>query len=162
MLGRDRPVQCALEHLVQVYLPETEGAGWFHPHGIRRIGRGNPHLEGDKHGSDTSDAVLAIVRRKRKWLSRIRTAALQPLHDYPLRKDHTIGPFSGGLPKTVEVGQMFSVYFPPDNEGLARDDYDRIGFGDTFGKYHWASKKDVVRVRNSIREACDRVGKSYE
>jgi hypothetical protein len=105
----------------------------------------------------------AIVRKKSTWLSRMRTyGILLPLHDYPFRKDHTTGPFSGGLPKTVEVGQLFSVYFPPDNEGLARDDYDRIGFSDTFGKYHWASKRDIVRARKFIREACDRVGKSYK
>jgi hypothetical protein len=58
----------------------------------------------------------AIVRKKRKWLrkwlSRMRTyGILLPLHDYPFRKDHTIGPFSGGLPKTVEVGRCSPFTF---------------------------------------------------
>ncbi len=70
-------------------------------------------------------------------------------------------PFGGGLPKTVAVGQQFSVYFIPDHEELARDNYDRIGFHDTFGKYHWAAKRDVIRTRRYIREACEKVGKKY-
>jgi hypothetical protein len=162
MRGRDRLVQFALEHLVEVYLPETDGEGWFQLHGNRGIGRGNPHLECDQHGSDTSDVALGHCAEEKKMaFASADIQYLLPLHDYPFRKDHTIGPFSGGLPKTVEVGQMFSVYFIPDHEGLARDDYDRIGFSDTFGKYHWASKRDVLRARKSIREACDKVGKSY-
>ena len=78
-----------------------------------------------------------------------------------LRKDHTIGPFSGGLPKTLAVGQQFSVYFIPDHEMLAGSGYDRIGFHDTFGKFHWAKKIDVIKTRKYIREACDKAGKSY-
>jgi len=91
----------------------------------------------------------ALVRRTGKE----GYGLLKPLHGYPARKDHTVGPFGGGLPKTIAVGEQFSVYFVPDHESLARNDYDRIGFDDTFGKYHWASKKDVIEARKYIREA---------
>ena len=71
----------------------------------------------------------ALVRTKKKWSWRNRGfGLLNPLHDYPLRKDHSIGPFGGGLPKKLAVGEQFSIYFIPDHESLARDDYDRIGF----------------------------------
>jgi hypothetical protein len=38
------------------------------------------------------------------------------------RKDYTVGPFGGGLPKTLAVGEQFSFYFIPDHESLASDD----------------------------------------
>jgi hypothetical protein len=104
----------------------------------------------------------ALVQIKKRYWSRPKYGLLSPLHGYPNRKDQTIGPFSGGLPKTLGVGQQFSVYFIPDHEMLAGSEYDRIGFHDTFGRYHWAGKKGVRMARQHIREACDKAGKSYK
>jgi hypothetical protein len=110
----------------------------------------------------------ALVRTKRRWFlrawfSRKRTyGLLNPLHNYPAQTNHTIGPFSGGLPKTLAVGEQFSIHLIPAHEELARDHYDRIGFNDTFGRMHWAPKRNVIRTRRSIRQECDRVGKSYD
>jgi len=56
-----------------------------------------------------------------------------------------LGPFSGGLPKKIEVGEQFSAYFVADHEALAESDFDRIGFVDTFNRLHWAPKSDLTK-----------------
>jgi hypothetical protein len=71
-----------------------------------------------------------------------RYGLLNPLYDYPMRSNHVIGPFGGGLPKKVGVGEQFTVYLVPDHEYLAKGDYQHIGFTDTFGRYHWAKRID--------------------
>jgi hypothetical protein len=94
-----------------------------------------------------------------------RLGLLNPLPhfpEYPGQFEVTAGPFAGGLPKKLEVGEQFSAYFIPDHDSLAKDDVDRIGFYDTFGRYHWAPKSDLDRARKYIREACDAAGKKYD
>jgi hypothetical protein len=71
------------------------------------------------------------------------------------------GPFAGGLPKTIAVGETFAVYLVPDHETLARGDYQRVGFDDSFGRMHWASRRDIATVLPFIREACERSGKHW-
>ncbi len=114
--------------------------------------------KGCRHGAMVTLHSALVQTKGAKW----KYGILNPLHEYPFRKDHTVGPFAGDLSKKLEVGEQFSVYFIPDHESLARDNYDRVGFNDTFGKYHWASKRDVIETRKHIREACDKVGKSYK
>ncbi|MET4294770.1 hypothetical protein ACVW1A_007831 [Bradyrhizobium sp. LB1.3] len=66
-----------------------------------------------------------------------------------------------GFPKKLAVGEEHSSYLVPDHETLARGDYDRIGFTDTFGRFHWAPRIDISRVAPSIREACEKSGKDW-
>jgi hypothetical protein len=40
----------------------------------------------------------------------------------------------------------------PDHEDLAKDNYDRVGFIDTFGRSHWAPLKQLKATRALIRE----------
>jgi hypothetical protein len=54
-----------------------------------------------------------------------------------------------------------SVYLIPDHETLARGDYDRIGFDDSFGSVHWAARRDILDVLPHIRAACERAGKGW-
>jgi hypothetical protein len=109
--------------------------------------------------------VVAAIGMRGWWPRRpIATGILNPLPrfpNYPGEFDITTGPFAGGLPKKVEVGDQFTAYFVPDHESLAKDDIDRVGFSDTFGRIHWASRKDLVKARKNIREACDKAGKPY-
>jgi hypothetical protein len=65
--------------------------------------------------------------------------------------DQTSGVFSGGLPKRLAVGEQFSVYLTPNFKDLAEDGYDRIGFSDTFGRYHWATSRQVLETRGRIK-----------
>jgi len=78
---------------------------------------------------------------------------LNPLQDFPLRTDHTLGPFSGGLPKKIDVGETFAAFFTVDNDWFGENNnLVRFGFQDTFGRNHWCSKKDVSRLKKSLLE----------
>ncbi len=68
---------------------------------------------------------------------------------------------SAGLPKKLAVGEEHSSYLIPDHESLAKADYERIGFADTFGRYHWAPRMDIARAAPHIRDACEKAGKSW-
>jgi hypothetical protein len=103
----------------------------------------------------------AVTRPPRKLRKTYGIGILNPLHGFPTQLDFTQGPFSGGLPKKVDVGEEFSLYFIPEHEALARDDVELVGFLDTFGRKHWASKDSVAVARKKIREALDKAGKKY-
>jgi hypothetical protein len=107
------------------------------------------------------------TKGRRGWLRRrpVKMGTLNPLPhfpNYPGEFQITAGPFAGGLPKKVEVGDHFTAYFIPDHEELAKDEIDRVGFSDTFGRIHWSPKADLLEARKYIREACDKVGKKYK
>jgi hypothetical protein len=95
------------------------------------------------------------------WQKYRRFSVLNPLHNYPQSTQLSIGPFGGGLPKKLEIGEEFSAYFIPDHEGLARGDYQRIGFDDTFGSLHWAPRRHLLDALPQIRDACERAGKVW-
>jgi hypothetical protein len=103
-----------------------------------------------------------------RWWKRrpARIGFLNPIPsfpDYPGQfNDAAAGPFAGGLPKKVAVGEQFTSYFTSDHEALAKDEIERIGFTDTFGRFHWASGKDFLKARKHIREECTKVGKRWE
>jgi hypothetical protein len=107
-------------------------------------------LSATNHGP-IAVTLYCALEVKWEWLKRNEYSLLVPLHDYPMRRDHGIGPFGGGLPKKIEVGEQFSVYFPPDAEALADDEFDQIGFTDTFGRHHWAPKKQLMEVQRRVR-----------
>ncbi|WP_146119532.1 hypothetical protein [Phyllobacterium phragmitis] len=79
-------------------------------------------------------------------------AILNPLHNFPSEMNLTKGPFSGGLPKKIEVGEEFRVYFPLNHGGLRDSKIIDVGFHDTFGRYNWAPRKHVAAVINQIRK----------
>jgi hypothetical protein len=103
-----------------------------------------------------------------RWFSDKSYGLLNVLPRLPESTDYEMeyddlggGPFAGGLPKKVAIGETFSVYLVPDHETLARGDYHRVGFDDSFGRMHWASRGDIIAVLPSIREACERSGKNW-
>jgi hypothetical protein len=58
------------------------------------------------------------------------------------------------------VGESCSVYLAPDHEFLARGDYAKIGFSDSFRSNHWAPQRDIIEAP-SIRSACESSGKDW-
>jgi hypothetical protein len=78
----------------------------------------------------------------RWWRRRPKSIGLlNPLPSFPLYSgqfNDAAGPFAGGLPRKLHVGEQFTSYFVPDHESLAKDEVERIGFCDTFGRFHWA------------------------
>ena len=94
---------------------------------------------------------MAVIRDPASGIRRRRRLGiLNPLHNFPAQQNHSIGPFSGGLPKKMAVGEEFSLYFPY-NAGSALATVDRVGVVDTFGRYHWCSRKQMQRVRKRFR-----------
>jgi hypothetical protein len=89
--------------------------------------------------------ALVVFPAGRFRLRSDRYGLLNPLHNYPTQTNHVIGPFGGGLPKKLEVGEQFTVHLVPDHEFLAKGNYQRIGFTDTFGRSHWASRRTSLR-----------------
>ena len=110
----------------------------------------------------------ALMMFRPRWFSDKSYGLLNVLPRLPESTDYETeyddlggGPFAGGLPKKIEIGETFSVYLVPDHETLARGDYQRVGFDDSFGRMHWASRRDIVTMLPSIREACERFGKNW-
>ncbi|QGZ36585.1 hypothetical protein [Stappia indica] len=78
---------------------------------------------------------------------REKTALMNPLDMYPLQKRQTIGPFGGGLPKKLSVGEEFSLYFHYGSNVKFIDKWvDCYFLSDTFGTMHRSSKKDAQRI----------------
>lgn len=110
----------------------------------------------------------ALVKFQPHWFSEKSHGILNVLPHFPNSPDYEAeyedgggGPFAGGFPKKLGVGESFSVYLVPDHETLARGDYERIGFDDTFGRMHWAKRRDIITVLPSVREACEKSGKNW-
>jgi hypothetical protein len=99
-----------------------------------------------------------LGRNKRRFFRRGQGYfILNPLIS-PFHTDQSVGPFSGGLPKKMAIGESFSVFFVPNHTALAADGYDRIGFSDTFGRLHWAKKADISTTKPFIRKAIEQMG----
>lgn len=81
--------------------------------------------------------------------------------DYEAEYEMGGGPFAGGFPKKLGVGESFSVYLVPDHETLAKGNYEHVGFDDSFNRMHRAPRRDILRALTSIREACQRTGKDW-
>ncbi|KWV56655.1 hypothetical protein AS156_04035 [Bradyrhizobium macuxiense] len=81
-------------------------------------------------------------------------ALLSTLEEYPRYLDDTRGRFGVGFPAKIAVGETFTAYLAPAHWRLAKGDYQRIGFTDTFNRNHWAPRQDILRALPYIREQC--------
>jgi len=61
------------------------------------------------------------------------------IHDYR-------NPLSGQLPSTLDVGEKIDLIFPWDSDCLCGNNPSHIGIADSFGRTHWAPKKEVQNV----------------
>lgn len=80
---------------------------------------------------------VVVTRARKGFFARIQHRFLIPL-DSAISSTSSQGPLSGGLPKSLSVGEEFSCYFPISREWLDDGLY-RFGYGDTFGRVHWCS-----------------------
>ena len=106
-------------------------------------------------GEVTLHAAVAAPKRRfwQRLLRRSRSIGiLNPLENFPMQTNHSVGPFGGGLPKKISVGEQFSLYFTFKHEGLRDDGLVDVGVTDTFGRYHWSRRKDVREVIERIRK----------
>jgi hypothetical protein len=73
-------------------------------------------------------------------------ALVNPIHDIQ-QPGVGIGPFAGGLPKKLAVGEGHNAYFPFDAQSFARDDLRRVSFFDNFNRRHAAPMGQVRKVK---------------
>ena len=83
---------------------------------------------------------------------------LSTLVNFPVLKDHNREHVGAGFPAKLVVGEQYSAYLVPAHHALAKGDYQRIGFADSFGRFHWALRRDILKALPSIREACENAG----
>jgi hypothetical protein len=106
----------------------------------------------------------AVLRPYKSFFEEGSMGILNILPHFPRSADdfpETANPFSGLLPKKLQVGEDFCVYLIPHHETLAKGDYRHIGFCDSFGRYHWCSRHDILRTLPYIREACAKANKAW-
>lgn len=66
------------------------------------------------------------------------------IHDYR-------NPLSGQLPVTLEVGETVDLIFPWDAENICSVNPTSIGIADSFGRTHWAKRKNVRKLMEHWR-----------
>lgn len=109
-------------------------------------------LSATNYGPGPITLSAAVTRSRGNRLSKSRIGLLNPLHNFPRDQNMSVGPFSGGLPKKIDVGESFSAYFVFRHEAIRDEPIIDVGFNDTFGRNHWAPRRDVRKVRKAIRE----------
>jgi hypothetical protein len=83
---------------------------------------------------------------------------LSTIDNYLVHVDTSRGYFGAGFPVKLAVGEQFSAHLVPAHHRLAKGDYQRIGFTDSFGYSHWAPRQDILRALPYIREECGKAG----
>ena len=65
--------------------------------------------------------------------------------------DHN-NPLSGQLPAKLAPGDNLHLLFPSNKECFLKDEYNRIGVIDSFGRFHWAQQKDINKVYERFKK----------
>lgn len=103
------------------------------------------------HGPSEVTIRCAVARKGKNWFVRKPKSIgmLNPYKNYPYDLD-SHGPFSGGLPKKLGVGEEFSLYFPVVREWFEKEKLVDFGVNDTFNRLHWAPRRAVRKTRDSV------------
>ena len=74
--------------------------------------------------------------------------------------DHT-NPLSGKLPKRLEVGEKITVLFPHVKDAFLARKPARVGLKDSFGRLHWATRKNINRaIKDYFRDFPEKGGET--
>lgn len=104
------------------------------------------------HGPSETTVQSVHGKFARPWPKRGQSALINPIHDLRM-PELAMGPFAGGLPKKLAVGETFSLYFPFSANSFARDPIIRLGVSDVFGKFHGAPRKNIKAVATELDKA---------
>ena len=78
---------------------------------------------------------------------------LNPIHGDPTNDAPiSVGPFSGGLPATINSGEVKSFYFPFTSDTFLKEPLIGIGVTDTYGRKHWCRRQDLEKARLRYEE----------
>lgn len=110
-------------------------------------------ISATNHGPSDVTVRFAVARSQKKWYQiRYKTnAMLNPYSGYPYDLSSQ-GPYSGGLPKKLAVGEEFSLYFPVAREWFEKERFVDFGVNDTFNRLHWAPRRQVRNTRKDVLE----------
>jgi hypothetical protein len=93
--------------------------------------------------------VSSINARRRRLRNRLlRRGAQQWAY---IIEDYT-NPLSCRLPKKLEVGEQASLLLPFEADCLLKNGFTDIGLRDTFGRMHWANRRDLKAVHKAYRD----------
>lgn len=90
------------------------------------------------------------MRERDYFWSKTQLGIMNPLDSFPSGNPTTSGPFSGGLPHIIDVGEDFAVYFLHQYQEYFDKHVFDMGFSDTFGRNHWAKRSQMKQIQNAI------------
>jgi hypothetical protein len=113
-----------------------------------------PHvsLQLVNHGPNDTTINNAIIQSKKHRFDKIQWALLNPIHNFPMEPYVGVGPFGGGLPKQLKVGESFTLRFPYEDAAFLRQPIFRIGVNDIFGRTYWAPRRQLRKLLKNFRE----------
>lgn len=76
-------------------------------------------------------------------------ATLNAYNDYPSDLKSR-GPFSGGLPKSLQAGEQFSQYFPASPHWFDEPRLRLFGFVDSLGRCHFCNRANGREIRKLV------------
>ncbi len=77
-------------------------------------------------------AIWRLLFRRKKYAFLV--------HDYK-------NPYSGNLPKKLEVGENLDLFFDYDADCFLSGEFTHLGINDSFGRTHWAPRKSMRELR---------------
>jgi hypothetical protein len=97
------------------------------------------------------NTVGITILRMWPW-QRPQHAIVNPIANI-MMPDIATGPFGGGLPRTLKVGESHSLYFPYDSRSFGRERLGRVGLSDNFDRFHDAPRRELRKVKGSLDKA---------
>ncbi|MFD2578507.1 hypothetical protein ACFSTD_07570 [Novosphingobium colocasiae] len=123
---------------------------------MRIVGSDPPHrlltLNFTNFGPGEIVIDCAVARPRTPWYKRrTRLGLLNPIANLA-QPDEPTGPYAGGLPKKLAVGEEHILYFPYVAEMFMREPLACIGVHDSFRRTHWAPRGDFRKVVEQHRK----------
>jgi hypothetical protein len=94
-------------------------------------------LEATNHGPGNIN--LSMIRMKNSSIWKTLTKSIVNGVTFP-----DINPLGDQLPAKLEVGDKIQMLFEYNEACLLKSKMNHIGIGDSFGRVHWAPKKDMA------------------
>lgn len=95
----------------------------------------------------SSGRIGLVFLQKSWWSRRIKrletsSAFLAADYSHPATSPQSV------LAAQIEVGDSAAHAFPYELNSFLKEDWVRVGFADSFGRLHWASKKELKSLRS--------------
>jgi hypothetical protein len=110
--------------------------------------RGSPFLQLSIVNHGPGDAICGMpVIRNKHWVRRIlgESATATLVHDFT-------NPICAKPPFKLAVAEEAQVTFPITNKTFLDEPIFGIGIKDSFGRVHWAPRKDIRKARKDLQE----------